>query len=314
MTVAFRKALRKIPGYQFARRGFRNFTEREFRDRAALESWITTGMRLQERLELTPIVFHEGKAFVQAPDGLEYWWNPASQGGILDLEFGSDFERAERECVLSYLAKSEQPVFVDVGGNCGLYSLNVLKRFMDSKAYCFEPVPNSHQMIEVNAERNGLTERLTLVKNALGDEAATVRMTASYSAMDHIVVGQGEHELSPLVIDVAMITLDSYCETKCFERIDFIKCDVEGAELLVMKGAQNVLAKFQPPILIEIEPRHTRRFDYSPQDIDSYLTTFGYKLCLPLPASEVVTLASIGEGIEQGHHNFLYLSQRTLAN
>lgn len=271
-------------------------------------------MQLQEMLQLQPIVFRAGKAFVPTPDGLEFWWNPEVQGGILDLEFSSDFERAERDCALSYLARSEQPIFIDVGGNCGLYSLNVLKRFPDARAHCFEPVPNSQHMIEVNAAHNGLSEGLKLVRKALGDRAGTVQMTASYSAMDHLVVGDAAQELSPLVIDVDMVTLDSYCRERNVARIDFIKCDVEGAELLVLKGARQVLSAFQPPLLLEIEPRHTKRFDYSPNDIDAYLRALDYELCLPLPAGQIVRLESIGKGIELGHHNFLYLSQKFLAN
>jgi FkbM family methyltransferase len=307
VTAAIRKALRKVPGYQFARRGFRSLTEPEFRDRAALEAWITSGMDLQQRLHLEPIVFREGRAYVQTPDGLEFWWNPDVQGGVLDLEFGSDFERAERECAFSYMADSPGAVFIDVGGNCGLYSLNLLKRFNDARAYCFEPVPSSHRTIEVNANHNGLSERLTLVQKALGDKSSTVRMTASYSAMDHIVVGNGDQELSPLVIDVEMITLDGYVREHGVSRVDFMKCDVEGAELLVLKGAQNLLKEFSPPILIEIEARHTQRFNYSPQEIDSFLRNFNYEPCVPLRAGDIEKLPSIDKGIAEGHHNFLYL-------
>jgi FkbM family methyltransferase len=314
MTAAIRKALRKVPGYQFARRGFRSLTEPEFRDQAALEAWINSGVDLQQRLHLEPIVFRGGRAFVETRDGIEFWWNPDAQGGMLDLHLGSDFERDERECVFSYLEGCHGAVFIDVGGNCGLYSLNLLKRFDDAQAHCFEPVPNSYRTIEVNAQHNGLSERLTLVPKALGDKPSTVRMTASYSAMDHIVVGNGDQELSPLLIDVEMVTLDGYVREHGVSRVDFLKCDVEGAELLVLKGAQNLLKEFSPPILIEIEARHTQRFNYSPQEIDSFLRNFNYEPCVPLRAGNIEKLPSIDKGIADGHHNFLYLPMRMLSS
>lgn len=313
MKAAVRRALRLLPGYQFVRHRFRSLTESEFRNRAELLEWITTGTRLQNRLHLEPIIFRNGKAYVQSADGIEYWWNPEIEGGILDLEFGSDFERLERECVLSYVAKSkgEESVFMDIGGNCGLYSLNVTQRYPKAHAYCFEPVPTSQAMITINGRHNGLADRITLVSVALGDRPTTVRMTASYSAMDHILPGNDKEELSPLIIEVPMITLDDFVKERALNRVDFIKCDVEGAELLVFKGAQGVLARFHPPILVEIESRHTKRFAYTPEDLDKFLRTFDYVPCIPVPSDEVKRLPSIRNGIEQGYSNFLYLHTET---
>jgi FkbM family methyltransferase len=311
--MRLRKALRIVPGYQFARRSYRSLTEPDFKNREELQSWITTGMHLQDRLQLEPIVFRKGKAFVQARDGIEYWWNPDVQGGVLDLEFGSDFERLEIECVLSYLSPvaGERSVFLDIGGNCGLYSLSVARHFPKSQTYCFEPVPTSQAMIRVNAEHNGLADQITLVGKALGDELKTVRMTASYSAMDHLIVGTASDELSPLIIEVPMTTVDNFITEHSLDRVDFIKCDVEGAELLVFKGAQQTLASFHPPILLEIEARHTERFGYAPEVLDTFLRRFGYETCIPCPADEVERLPSLREGIEQGYNNFLYLHRES---
>jgi FkbM family methyltransferase len=300
-----------IPGYQLARRTYRNLTEPDFRNRNKLQSWIRAGMGLQGRLHLEPIIFREAKAFVQCKDGLEFWWNPEVQGGTLDLEFGSEFERRELECVLSHLENMDREdiVFMDIGGNCGLYSLNVARHFPKSHSYCFEPVPTSRYHLSFNAQHNGLTNQITVVGKALGDESKIVRMTASYSAMDHLVLGSDSEELSPLIIEVPMTTVDDFLAECSLERVDFIKCDVEGAELLVLRGAQGTLTRFHPPILIEIEARHTKRFGYAPDDLDEFLRSFGYVPWKPSPANERETLMSLREGIAQGYNNFLYLAE-----
>lgn len=315
MIPRIRKALRAVPGYQFARRSYRSLTETDFRNRQKLQSWITTGMQLQGRLHLEPIVFRKGTAFVQASDGIEYWWNPDVGGGTLDLEFGSDFERRELDCVLSHLSKvaGEDSVFLDIGGNCGLYSLNVARHFPTSHTYCFEPVPTSQAMIRVNAEHNALANRITLVGKALGDVLKTVQMTASYSAMDHLIMGSASDELSPLIIEVPMTTLDNFVTEHSLDRVDFIKCDVEGAELLVFTGAQQTLGRFHPPILVEIEARHTKRFGYVPEELDTFLRGFGYVPSIPSPIDKLAGLPSLRDGIEQGHNNFLYV-HRELGN
>lgn len=311
MKVILRKVLRTVPGYQFARRRYRSLTEQDFRDRESLRRWITTGTRLQQRLHLEPIIFQQGRAFARSRDGIEYWWNADLDGGILGLEFGTDFEKHELECVLSFIeaVPDNEAVFLDIGGNCGVYSLNVARRFPGAHSYCFEPVPTSQAMIRVNAEHNGFADRVTLVGAALGDEVRTVRMTASYSAMDHLVVGNVAEELSPLVIEVSMTTLDNFVAERALPRVDFIKCDVEGAELLVFKGGRTVLANLHPPIMLEIEARHTKRFGYSPEELDEFLRTFGYEVCLPGPIAEVERLPDLGSGIARGFNNFLYLHQ-----
>lgn len=268
-------------------------------------------MKLQEQLHLEPMIFQKGKAFVQSRDGIEYLWDPKVQGGALDLEFGFDFERRELECVLSHLGKltREDFVFMDIGGNCGLYSLNIARNFPKSHSYCFEPVPTSRAILTANAMHNGLSDQITVVGKALGDESKTVCITASYSAMDHLVVGKAAEELSPLVVEVPMITLDSFVIERMLEQVDFIKCDVEGAELLVFTGAQEVLKLFHPPILLEIEPRHTKRFGYAPEDLDRFLRTFGYLPYKPAPAEKREALSSLREGIVEGYNNFLYLAE-----
>jgi hypothetical protein len=106
-----------------------------------------------------------------------------------------------------------------------------------------------------------------------------------------------------------MTTLDSSFSERPLDRVDFIKCDVEGAELLVFKGGQDLLRAFHPPLLLEIEAKHTKRFAYTPVDLDAFLRTFGYVPCIPVPAARVQPLPSINEGIMHGHNNFLYLHQ-----
>ncbi|MDQ7083784.1 MAG: FkbM family methyltransferase [Sulfurovum sp.] len=77
---------------------------------------------------------------------------------------------------------------------------------------------------------------------------------------------------------VNVITLDKYVEEKGIEQINFIKCDVEGAELLVLQGAKKTIEKFYPIILIEIYDDWTQRFGHSTNDVIDYLLSFGYKI------------------------------------
>jgi hypothetical protein len=61
-------------------------------------------------------------------------------------------------------------------------------------------------------------------------------------------------------------------------RLDFVKVDVEGAELHVLTGGEHIIDEFRPAMLIEIEARHTVRYGYSPDDVVDWLTARGYAM------------------------------------
>lgn len=78
-------------------------------------------------------------------------------------------------------------------------------------------------------------------------------------------------------VDVKVSTLDSLCAGAGLQKLDFVKIDVEGAELHVLQGGQQVIDAFRPALLMEIEGRHTARYRYSPEDLRSWLTERGYE-------------------------------------
>ncbi|MEV6878398.1 FkbM family methyltransferase [Amycolatopsis sp. NPDC051128] len=75
-----------------------------------------------------------------------------------------------------------------------------------------------------------------------------------------------------------MPTLDGLRAAAGLTRLDFVKIDVEGGELHVLQGGQQTIETFRPTMLIEIEARHTARYEYSPDDVVDWLTRRGYTM------------------------------------
>jgi hypothetical protein len=73
-------------------------------------------------------------------------------------------------------------------------------------------------------------------------------------------------------IDTKVVTLDQYTSYHNIGSIELLKCDVEGGELMVLKGARSLLTSNYPPMLfLEVWPGWTVDFGYSPVDLFTFL-------------------------------------------
>jgi FkbM family methyltransferase len=76
-------------------------------------------------------------------------------------------------------------------------------------------------------------------------------------------------------IDIEMMRLDQYAQG--LDKIDLLKCDVEGAELLILRGSESTLRRFRPKVFLEVDQRWTSSFGWSPKDVIGFLRSVGYK-------------------------------------
>ncbi|MGA2418429.1 MAG: FkbM family methyltransferase, partial [Candidatus Staskawiczbacteria bacterium] len=146
------------------------------------------------------------------------------------------------------------------------------------KVFSFEPVPSQLQKlkrnIKINRFRNVVPEPL-----ALGSEKGFVNM---YVCLD------GDEALSSLrlpaedinsrkkIIQVPITTLDDYVNKFSILSLDFVKIDVEGGELNVLKGATNILKTLRPVLMCEVQDKRTRQWGYSASDIYKFLENYDY--------------------------------------
>jgi hypothetical protein len=76
---------------------------------------------------------------------------------------------------------------------------------------------------------------------------------------------------------VGVTTIDNFMHANGVDRCDFIKCDVEGAEFLVLKGAANAISRCKPTILLEIVADFLSRTGHTTDDVEDFLTGHGYR-------------------------------------
>lgn len=180
-------------------------------------------------------------------------------------------------------------VCLDAGAAAGLYSL-VLSRLVgpSGQVHSIEPLRFAHPMWR---RVLGAQERRNVRQHwiALGAEPGTGVMSVPFGRRVPVTgrsfltgrsAGLGpnaeftRHEEVPVAVD----TIDALIARIGLTRLDFIKIDVEGAELHVLHGGERSVDEFRPAILVEIEARHTARYQYATGDIVGWLKQRGYRM------------------------------------
>ena len=159
------------------------------------------------------------------------------------------------------LAQKYTPVggtMIDVGGNIGSIAIPVAEHVGPSGAvHIFEPSPKFFTIITKNITLNNFSKRITAHQVALGAQTDTVYLNES-------VADDTTNHIATTGTAVPQDTLDSF--TNSLPQIDFLKIDVEGYELEVLKGATATLAKTKC-LYIEFIPSQLVRAGSEPQEV-----------------------------------------------
>jgi len=188
----------------------------------------------------------------------------------------NEYETDELNFMVNYIRGNfnKEFTFLDVGGNVGWYSIHLAKEFPEINIHTFEPIPKTFSYLKNNIEMNQVKN---VHLNNFGFAEKEKDMTFYYCKE-----GSGNASLSNLSgseeaekINTRVYRVDDYVKKNKLQ-VNFIKCDVEGAELFVFKGAALTLKKQKPVVLTEMLRKWAMRFGYHPNDIIQYFSKLGY--------------------------------------
>ncbi len=161
----------------------------------------------------------------------------------------------------------------DIGANIGITTVWMAKRA--GKVYAFEPEPSNLARFRDHMRLNRV-DNVVLASCAVSNHEgeATFHLTQSYG--HHSL---GEVRTSPITghITVPLITVDNYCEKQKIERINFMKIDVEGFELEVLQGAEQMLRQQRIDLVVfEVSPDILTALSKQAAHLYDLLTESGY--------------------------------------
>ena len=171
-------------------------------------------------------------------------------------------------------------VVYDVGANIGFYARLIASEFKPSRVICFEPMTDNRQLLQANIQVSDARDRIQVVPYALsdrdGEEALQIDDIMSGTAvLDRVTdgkpsSGRSQYGLPPVTETVRVARLDSLIQSEQLPAPDVIKIDIEGAEALMIKGAEQVLKSSRPDLVVELHGAEAAR------DVFRFLDGLGY--------------------------------------
>jgi FkbM family methyltransferase len=205
------------------------------------------------------------------------WWL-ARNDECSTAVFTGNFEQCEHRFVERFV--KEGMTVLDIGAHNGFYTLLVAKNVGPAgKVIAFEPSPRERARLLVHLRLNGFRDRVLVAPEALGRE--------NKESIFFVVQGRdtGCNSLRRPVVSeptcevrVPVTALDTFLAQQNIARVDFIKMDVEGAELEVLWGAEDLLARYpRPVILAELADSRTFSWGYRGSAIYDFLVGKDYR-------------------------------------
>ncbi|MDX6689019.1 MAG: hypothetical protein QOG15_476 [Solirubrobacteraceae bacterium] len=203
---------------------------------------------------------------------------PLNHGQFADIIRGT-LEPPVAEAMLRTVRPGH--VVYDVGANLGYWTL-VASRLVgpEGRVVAFEPVPWCAEGVAANIALNDL-HHAEVRPQAVSDASGRVRLLVVGEAGHSRLASVGSHVNTRDEIDVDAVAIDDLVAAGTIPPPDVLKIDTEGAELLVIEGMRDTIARHAPRIICEVHD-NTVAFAKLMDDV-GYRTT---NLSEPWPITE----------------------------
>lgn len=232
---------------------------------------------------------------------------PRSDNRIAPIEafnFGAfEFKEIRAVSKIVDLLGGRATKIFDVGANAGFYSLALARYFNGITGVAFEPVPLTYSYLKRNFEINEV-RGINALNIGLSDAPGQLSFAVAEDHSGASFIATKADEINSQLVKCDVTTIDDFvAQSGIFP--DFIKCDVEGAELLVFKGARNLLTNKKPVVFTEMLRKWAKKFDYHPNDIIRYFSDLGY-LCFVIRDEKLMSFNCVEDDTLDTNYIFLH--------
>ena len=248
-------------------------------------AWLS---RLHE--QVSKKVIHDGIRLIDI-DGQKLYVKADSSHIANSLLTLGVWEKLETDIFLS-LIKPHMTV-VDVGAHIGYYTLLAAKRVR--QVYSFEPDPDTFQLLTQSVQINGYSN-VSCFQSAVSDKTGRAKFHVDSEAWANSLCS--DNVGSPVAhLEVGTVSLDDlYVSGALGDCVHLIKIDAQGAETLVLDGAEKVLSDCRPIVLLEVEPDRLHNMGSNSADLLRRLEPTHHLQAIEAPElSSVAAIISLAE-------------------
>ena len=191
---------------------------------------------------------------------------------------GHRFERHEVAFTLSVLEPGM--IFFDVGANAGMFTISAAKKIGGKGVFAFEPCSTTCGLLKENLKLNRLAD-VHVAQIALGESMGEGVLQINARGKDGLnTLGKATHSESKVVgrEEVHITTVDAFMKDHNVPRVDVMKVDIEGAELMLFRGARKLLERPDAPLILYESGFLTKGFGCHPVEMIWLLESCGYSL------------------------------------
>lgn len=229
---------------------------------------------------------------------------------------------AKHEPETPYLADllSGAPVCLHVGASDGRHSYVMTQVAPKARIYAFEPSAFAYEVLKLGIAWHRIGKQVTAIHAAASDTPGELllvtpkktsgRMGRAYA---YVAETRPNGAARPDLEDTGMnieptpvITLDAFCAEHGVDRVDFIRMDIEGAELRALMGAVKILDRDLPHVLLEIHPDMLQaRFGASGDAVLDLFRDRGYRM-FALNGDRLEERTTLVEGLPWKDYFFIH--------
>jgi FkbM family methyltransferase len=170
---------------------------------------------------------------------------------------------------------------VDIGANIG-YTACLFARWVDReyRVWAFEPSSENFRRLEHTLRAKNLNKRVNAVRTAIGDRtgSASLEINPSHPGDHRVRDDVLDHSEAQRLENVSISSLDSLVDALGIKPIAFIKIDVQGYEIRVLRGmAATLVSNPAASVAVEYCPEALHEAGDTPQEIFSFFSRLGYR-------------------------------------
>ena len=252
------------------------------------------------------LIAEDGVSFVLGDERIRLYC-PANEARVAPIEVMNFAHYEPEETRFMDILVENSRNILDVGANIGLYSIRFAKRFPNARVFAFEPMPISHAFLQRNVAANAVGSRVTTFNYGLSETGGVVEFFISPAAGTNASLKNVAGAQDATSVIGLTLTLDQWVNNQKIVP-DFIKCDVEGAELLVFRGGRATLVKHKPIVFAELLRKWSKPFGYHPNEMITFFAELGY-ICFAVGDNGVRIITEVTDETSETNYAFLHIER-----